>query len=195
MSTAPSQLLLEDALARESEAYRLLLDGEAERAARPLRETAELYRSSWEQAGPRSYGRLIGMLKATVLLGDGEAEAGYALEQIGDQPDSPASCYAVAVAALVRGDDPLARRAAAGMRAGGDAFARTAEAIDAIAAGEGDRYADALGAILADFEARDEHLTGVEIADTAMVLERLAERRGIAASASSPMLPPAGRSA
>jgi len=192
MSTAPSQVLLGDALAREREAYRLLLDGEAERAAEPLRETAALYRSSWEAAGPRSYGRLIGMVKASVLLGGNDAEAAYALEQIGNEPETPASCYAVALAALVRGEDALARRAAAGMREGGDAFLRTAEAIDAVAVRDGDRYADALAAILDDFERRDEHLTGVAIADTAMVLQRIAERRGIAADVSSPMLPVIG---
>ena len=194
MSTTPSQLLLQDALARESEAHRLLLGGEAERAARPLREAAALYRSSWEEAGPRSYGRLIGMLKAAVLGGGGEEEAAYTLEQVGDEPDSPTASYAVALAALVRGDDPLARRAVAGMREDSDAFARTAEAIDAVAAGDGDRYADALGAILADFEGRDEHLTGVAIADTAMVLQRLAECRGIAAQVGSPVLPAAAGS-
>jgi hypothetical protein len=185
----PSQLLLEDALAREGEAYRLLIDGDAERAATPLRETAALYRSSWEEAGPRSYGRLIGMLKAAVLGGGGEEEAAYALEQVGDEPDSPAAAYAVALAALVRGDDGLARRAVAGMREGSDAFIRTADAIGAVADGDGDRYAAALGAILSDFEHRDEHLTGVAIADTALVLQRIAERRGIAAEVSSPMLP------
>ena len=41
-------------------------------------------------------------------------------------------------------------------------------------------YAAALRAVIADFEARDLHLTGVAIADTALVLERLAEPRGLA---------------
>jgi hypothetical protein len=192
---ASAQLLLEDALAREGEAHRLLLEGEARRAARPLRETAELYRSSWEEAGPRSYGRLLGMLKATVLGGSGEDEAAaYALGAVGDTPDSPASSYVVALAALIRGDDERARRAVVGMRGDGDAdaFSRTADAIDAVAAGDGTGYAEALRAILADFEGRQQHLTGVAIADTALVLERLAAKRGIAAEVSSPMLPARG---
>ena len=33
---------------------------------------------------------------------------------------------------------------------------------------------------MADFEVRDQHLSGVAIADTALVLERLAEPRGMA---------------
>ena len=34
---------------------------------------------------------------------------------------------------------------------------------------------------MADFEARDAHVTGVPVADTAMLMEALADRRGIAA--------------
>jgi hypothetical protein len=75
------------------------------------------------------------------------------------------------------------------LRADGDAFARTAEAIDAIAASDARRYARAVTAIVADFEARDEHLTGVAIADTALVLARLAARRGISTDVDSPLLP------
>jgi hypothetical protein len=43
--------------------------------------------------------------------------------------------------------------------------------------------------IVADFEGRSEHLTGVPIADTALMLERFAERRGLAARPSSALLP------
>ena len=50
-------------------------------------------------------------------------------------------------------------------------------------------YAGMLAGIVADFEAREEHLTGVPIADTALVLDRLAERRGMAAHPRSPLLP------
>ncbi|MDX6628451.1 MAG: hypothetical protein QOH00_697, partial [Gaiellales bacterium] len=52
-------------------------------------------------------------------------------------------------------------------------------------------YAKALHAVIADFEARDLHLTGVPIADTALVLERLAELRGLAQHPRSQLLPPA----
>ena len=76
------------------------------------------------------------------------------------------------------------------MGAGTDAFGRTAEAIDAIAAGDGERYALALGAIVRDFEQRAEHLTGVAIADTALTLSELARRRGLAVAIESPVLPP-----
>jgi sirohydrochlorin ferrochelatase len=55
--------------------------------------------------------------------------------------------------------------------------------------GDRDRYRRALREVVAGFERRDEHLTGVAIADTALVLERLAEGRGMAAELSSPLLP------
>ena len=50
-------------------------------------------------------------------------------------------------------------------------------------------YAAALGEIVADFEARDQHLSGVAVADTALVLERLAEPRGIAVRPASALVP------
>jgi hypothetical protein len=46
-----------------------------------------------------------------------------------------------------------------------------------------------VAAIVADFEGRDEHLTGVPIADTALMLERLAGARGLAAHPASALLP------
>ena len=42
---------------------------------------------------------------------------------------------------------------------------------------------------MADFEARDQHLSGVAIADTALVLERLAEPRGMAVRPAGPLVP------
>jgi hypothetical protein len=42
---------------------------------------------------------------------------------------------------------------------------------------------------VADFEGRDRHLSGVAVADTALVLERLAEPRGMAARPQSSLVP------
>jgi len=97
--------------------------------------------------------------------------------------DSPTSCYALAVAALVEGDNALAGRAAEGMREGDLPFQRTADAIAALARGDAEGYRTAVTAIVRDFEGREAHLTGVPIADTALMLERLAEPRGMSAGA------------
>jgi hypothetical protein len=92
---------------------------------------------------------------------------------------------------VAEGDDVAAARAAEGMSAGDPAFQRAAEAIAALAAGEGPAYAAALDAIVADFAARDAHLTGVPIADTAVMLEVLAAPRGMARRPTSPLVPTA----
>jgi hypothetical protein len=71
----------------------------------------------------------------------------------------------------------------------GGAFARTATALRALADGDGPAYAEAVAAIEADFAARDEHLTGVAIADTAVMLELIARERGLGAQLDSPLVP------
>jgi len=188
MEPGPHVEEMQAAIRADGEAQQLLLRGEREDGASRMREAARHYRASWELAPPRSYGRLVGMLKAAVIAGDAVEAAAYARGQVGEA-DSPPSHYVVAMAALVDGDDAAARAAAAGMREGSPAFGRAADAIEALAGGDSARYAAAVGAIVADFEHRDEHLTGVPIADTALMLERLAERRGIAAHPASALLP------
>jgi hypothetical protein len=186
----PHADLLADALATEAAAQRALMAGDPA-AAGGFASAAAYYRASWEAAPPRSFGRLVGMLKAAVIASDAGEAAAYTRRALGDEADSPASAYALAIAALVDGDDELAARAAAGMRGGSDAFDRTADAIAALAAGAGTAYNAALGAIVTSFEERDAHLTGVAIADTAVMLERLAAPRGLAAHPGpSPVLPP-----
>jgi hypothetical protein len=189
MDPGPHLDELNEAIAAEREGHRLLLAGDAAAATTQLRAAAAHYRVSWELAPPRSYGRLIGALKAAVIAGDGPHEAAYARAQVGAEGDSPPSWYVVAIAALIGGDDALAARAAEGMRAGSPAFVRAADAIAGLAAHEAQAYAAAVEAIVEDFEARDEYLTGVAIVDTALMLDRLAERRGMAVRPRSTLLP------
>ncbi len=176
---------MRDAIAADGEAHRALLAGED--AGPALRRAAAAYRASWEAAPPRSYGRLVGYAKASILAG--ENPAAYVLEQLSDEDDSPPAHWARALAALADADDALAAQAADGMRAGSEAFGRAADAVAALAAGDRAAYRAAVAAIVADFEARDIHLTGVPIADTALVLDRLAERRRMAAHPDSALLP------
>jgi hypothetical protein len=185
------QSRLLEALEREGEGYRLLRAGDEAGARAALSEAAAGYRRSWEAAPPRAFGRLVGMLKTAVLAGEPVAAAAYVRRELGDEADSPSSWYALGLAALVEGDDELAARAAGGMGEGGGAFERTAEAMSALAAGDRQGYGRALGEIVADFEQRDDYLTGEAIADTALVLQRLAVRRGIDVELHSPLLPEA----
>jgi hypothetical protein len=180
------------AIERDGAAQRALLAGDAVAARQAFAEAAEFYRRSWESASATSYGRLIGMLKSAVLAGGGEREARYVEVQLaGDDSVSPASAYARALAALILDDERTARRWSEQMRPGGDAFVRTAAAISGLAAGEATDYAAALGQIVDDFEARADHLTGVAVADTALMLQQLAARRGLAAERRSSVLPSA----
>lgn len=174
------------AVRAEAEGQRALLAGE-EGAGRFL-EAARLYRRSWEVAPPGAYGRLVGMLKAAIIAGEGEEFSAYALGQLAGA-DSPTAAYARALAALLTDDDDGAAAAAARMREGGDAFARGADALGALASGDREAYARAVSTVVADFEGRELHLTGVPFADTALMLERLAAPRGLAVHPRSTLLP------
>ncbi|HYV16338.1 MAG TPA: hypothetical protein VE972_09995 [Conexibacter sp.] len=184
--------LLQQAIRLDGAAQQALLRGDAARARTLFRAAAEQYRGSWEAAPPRSYGRLVGMLKSSILSGDGGHAAVYACQALGDTCDSAPSCYALAIAALVQGDDEAALPAIAGMRGDGGAFDRTADAMAALVHGDASAYATAVAAIVADFAARESHLTGVAFADTAVMLERLAAPRGLAAKPASSLMPVLG---
>ena len=188
MQPGPHVEEMEAAIRADGDGLRALLDGDEERGRERLAEAVARYRASWELAPPRSYGRLVGMLKAAVIAGDATEAAAYAREAV-PEADSPPSSYVRAVAALVEGDDAAAASFAEGMREGSPAFVRAADAITAMAGRDGGGYESAVRAIVEDFEQREEHLTGVPVADTALMLERLAEPRGLAAHPASALLP------
>jgi hypothetical protein len=169
-----AQVLLQRALDVEAVAQSELLAGVEAPAG--FREAASLYRESYRLAPRSSYGRLVGMLKAAVLGGGGTEEAAHVRRVLPGGGTSPTSWYAVGIAALIEGDRELASRAAQEMRAGGEAFGRAADAIAAIGAADDAAAIAAIAAIEADFAARDRHLTGVAIADTAVLFTTLRQR-------------------
>lgn len=177
------------AVEADAAAQRSLLAGDRAAADRQLHEAERRYRESWEAAPPGGYGRLVGMLKAAILRGEAGDAAAYARLALAEGSESPTAAYASALAGLAAGDDAAAADGAARMAVGGGAFERTAAALQALARGDAAAYGAALRAVLDDFEAREEHLTGVQIADTALVLERLAEARGLAQRPESRLLP------
>jgi hypothetical protein len=175
MDVKAAQAVLERALAAEAAAQAELIAGVAEPAG--FREAADLYWESYGLAPPASYGRLVGMLKASVLGGGGQEEALRVRALLSHGGASPTAWYAIAIAALIAGDDAQAARAAGELRDAGPAFARAAAAIGAIATGDDPAATAAIAAIEADFATRDAHLTGVPIADTAVLFATLRERR------------------
>jgi len=174
---------LDRALAEEREAYRAALEGRP--SAEHYRAARDAYLASHAETGPQSWGRLIGALKMAILADDGvEGVARQALAET-VSAESPAAAYARALAAVAVGEPP---DVTAMLDAGG-AFRQTGEALAALGEVDAPAYRRYLEAIVADFAGRDQHLSGVAVADTAMVLERLAESRGIAARPSSPLVP------
>ncbi len=190
--SAVAQELMAEAIHCDGLAQQALLRGDAARSRTLFRAAADRYRASWEAAGPQAFGRLIGLMKSSILWGEGGHAAAYVRAALSDGWETPAACYALALAALAQGDDERALPAIDGMGAGGEAFARTAAALHALAVGDRDAYREAVTAIVADFAARERHLTGVAFADTAVVLERLAATRGMAVRPESALMPVLG---
>src|SRR5215217_2351466 len=153
MQPGPHAEEMQAAIRADGEGLRALLDGDAALGGERLAEAVARYRASWELAPPRSYGRLVGMLKAAVIAGDATEAAAYARAAV-PEADSPPSSYVRAVAALVEGDDAAAASFADGMRAGSAAFGRAADAITALAARDASAYAAGVRAIVDDFEHR-----------------------------------------
>jgi hypothetical protein len=172
---------------------RLMQDRRGE-AAGWFARSAERYRESFEHAPPESWGRLIGAVKSRVLAGDWEGaseDARWALAQGPAESSSPIGRYAATLAALVLADDAEAGRLAQNLRREpDDRFpSPVADALAALAAGDAGRYGDAVRAVVESFEHRDEYLEEIPVADTVLVLEALAERRGVAAHPRSQLLP------
>lgn len=155
---------------------------------------AERYRESWEHAPPGSWGRPIGAIKARLLAGDWDAaatEARWALEAGADESDSPIGRYAAALAHGVLGDWQAMRVAADWARTHETFPGEVADALAFIAAEDVVGYVEAVEAVLESFETREEFLEDIRVADTVLVLQALAGKRGMAAELESELLPPA----
>ena len=167
----------------------LLMDGQAEESAVWLRRAAERYRESWQEAPPDSWGRPIGALKAILLAGDDGIEAAaWPLDAGAAAAASPIGRYAGTLALLVLARDAEAQALATTLE-GRDDFPRdVAAALAALAAGDGAGYRVAVESVLRSFETRTDFLEDVAVADTVLVLQRLAVPRGLAVA-----LPPSVR--
>lgn len=169
-----------------------LMGGDTDSARMWFARAVQRYRESYEHAPPASWGRPIGILKARVLAGDwngAAADARWTLEQDAAEAESPIGRYAACLALLILGRDEEARTIADGLRTNGGFPPDVGAALAMIAAQDPVGYIEAIEAVLESFETRDEYLEDLPVADTVMVLQALAERRGMAAELSSPLLP------
>ncbi len=165
-------------------------------AAPWFRRAAVSWRESWD-AGAQvdAWGRPIGALKASLLAGDdagAEEIAHWTLALGTTTAESPIGRYAATLALLLLGRFPEARHVAESLRERDDFPHDVAEALATIAAHDVVDYVEAVESVVTSFERRDDHLEDVAVADTALVLDELARRRGIAQPLpASPVLPSA----
>jgi hypothetical protein len=170
----------------------LLMAGRGDDASAWFHRAAERYRESIADAPSGSWGRPIGAMKALVLADDrpaAEDAARWALELGAAEADSPIGRYAAALALLILGKDHDAVIHADTIRTS-DGFPHdVGDALAFIAAEDLVGYTFAVESVLESFETRDEYLEDIPAADTVLVLQALAARRGIAAELSSSLLP------
>ena len=153
---------------------------------------ADRYRESWENVPPGSWGRPIGAIKSRLLAGDWEgaaADSRWALEVGAAESESPIGRYAAALAFLVLGEWDDARVHADYARTHEEFPSEVADALAFIAAEDVVGYTEAVEDVLESFETRTDYLEDIPVADTVLVLQALAARRGMAAELESPLLP------
>lgn len=172
-----------------------LMLADQDTAAKRLHDAADTYLASYADAPPGSWGRLIAMMKASILAEDWPAAEEYARKTLDEgalESATPIGAYAAALALLTLGRAEDARLPANTLRGRDDFPPAVADAVATLAAEDTAGYAIAVEDVLESFEQRDEYLEDVPVADTVLVLQALAERRGIAAPlAASAVLPPA----
>lgn len=170
----------------------LLMLGRREEGDAWLVRAADRYRESWPDAPAGSWGRPIGAMKSRLIAGDIEGARGdahWALDAGAAESESPIGRYAAALGRLVLGDDTGARELISTLVARDDFPSAVAKALCPLSAHDRSGYEAAIHALVADFEARDEFLEDIPVADTVLALQRLAAERGFAAALESALLP------
>ena len=121
---------------------------------------------------------------------DGATEdANWALDAGAADSESPVGRYAAALAHLVRGEDENAASLAATLEGQQGFPPGVVGSLAALATGDAAGYDRAIRTLVADFEARDEFLEDVPVADTVLAVQALATERGLAVTLASPMVP------
>ncbi len=156
-----------------------------------FRLAATTWRESW--SGGESWGRPIGALKASLLAHDDaaiEELAPWTLSLGTATAESPIGRYAAALALLALGRWPEARHVTESLRERDDFPRDVSDALAYIAAHDVVGYIEAVESVVESFETRADYLEDIAVADTALVLQELARRRGIEhALPASPVLP------
>lgn len=170
----------------------LLMAGDRPGAEDWLMRAAERYRESYADAPPGSWGRLIGAVKARLLADDWDdaaRDAQWTLDEDAAQAESPIGKYAACLALLVLSRWQEARVLADDLRTHDGFPTDVGDTLAFLAADDPVGYDAAVQSVLESFETRDEYLEDVPVADTVLVLQALAARRGFTAELESELLP------
>ena len=171
----------------------LVMQGLSDDAREWFDRACERYRESWRDAPPGSWGRPIAILKARILAADwegAERDAAWTLDQGAGEAKSPIGRYAAALAYAVLRQWEDMRIAADALRLDETFPSEVAEALAFVASPDPVAYVEAVEAVLESFETRDAYLEDLPAADTVLVLQALAVRRGLApAELESELLP------
>ena len=155
-------------------------DGGRPGGAEWFRRAAACWRESWQ--GGESWGRPIGALKASLLAGDeaaAEEHARWTLELGAEAVESPIGRYAAALALLVLGRWADARHVAESLRDRDDFPHDVADVLAYISARTSSATRRRSSRSSRASRRETEFLEDARVADTALVLDLLARRRGI----------------
>ncbi len=170
----------------------LLMEGDEDEARAWLTRAVERYGESFADAPPGSWGRTIGAMKARVLAGNwdwAEDAARWTLKEGAGKAESPIGKYAACVALLILGRDREARAYADDLRTHEGFPTDVADTLAMLTAQDVIGYIEAVEDVLESFETREEYLEDVPIADTVLVLQKLAAKRNMEADLESDLLP------
>ena len=152
---------------------------------------ATLYRRSLADAEAGSWGRSIGAIKSRLVADDhrgAEREATGTL-QLGALEASTIGRYAGCLPLLVLARDDDARAVARELHERDEFPRATAATLRALAESNSTDYNDQVRKVLRTFEERARFLEDIPVADTVLVLQHLAESRGLACELVSNRLP------
>ena len=170
----------------------LLMLGRRGEADEWLTRAAETYRRSLDGAPPGSWGRPIGAMKSRLIAGDldgGRQDARWALDASAKVSESAIGRYAASLANLVLGKDVDAAALVTTLSGVEAIPPAVVDSLAALAASDASAYESSIHALVADFEAREEFLEDIEVADTVLALQALASERGLSVALTSPLLP------
>jgi hypothetical protein len=173
-------------------ALALLMEGSTDEAREWFSQAVDRYRESYPLAPPDSWGRLIAILKADILSDDwttAGADAKWTLDEQAAAASSPIGRYAATLALLVLGRYAEARVLADELRTHDGFPSDVGDALAMIAGEDPVGYIEAIESVLQSFETRDRYLEDLPVADTVLVLQALARRRGMAGELESELLP------